>query len=287
VTRTLRAVMQEVLQDWRDDLPPDWRAVLADAAPAFEAIDPALTLAAWEPVFPARRGCVFLGAPKGSHMLHAFDAIAPADVRCVVLGQDPYPCPAFSTGRAFEAGNVAAWRELDKMFSVSVRTFMQQIIAARTGDARHAETTQGWRRVLAEIESGQLPFEPAAAIADRWVGSGALLLNSSFTITRFAVAGDPHQTRGHLPLWRPVLRAVLRHLAGRGVPTVFIGFGEQAGAALHDAGIAASDDGGTDAPVACFLREHPARGDAVLALANPFVLCNAHLARHGRAGVDW
>ena len=58
-------------------------------------------------------------------MFRAFDGIAPEDVRCVILGQDPYPCPAFATGRAFEAGNVARWRELDKMFSPSVRAVVQ------------------------------------------------------------------------------------------------------------------------------------------------------------------
>ena len=58
----------------------------------------------------------FLGAPKGAHIFHAFDGIRPDDVRVVVLGQDPYPSPDFSTGRDFEAGNVADWRELEKMF---------------------------------------------------------------------------------------------------------------------------------------------------------------------------
>lgn len=281
MNRTLQGVMREVLRDWQADLDPAWRRVLADAVPDFAAIDPGLTLEAWEPVFPVRRGKIMLGGPKGGHMLHAFDGIAPDDVRCVVLGQDPYPDPTFSTGRAFEAGNVAEWRELEKMFSVSVRTFLQQIVAARTGDAGYARTTRDWYRVLADIESGRLAFETAATLADRWVGSGALLLNSSFTITRFQVAGDPHQIRGHLPLWRPVVATVLRHLAGRDAPVAFIGFGDQAAAALAGAGVR---DGGH---IACILREHPARGDAVLALENPFVLANRHLVRHGAGPIDW
>ena len=281
MNRTLQGVMREVLHDWRADLDPAWRPVLAGVEPDFAGVDPVLELEAWEPVFPVRRGKLLLGGPKGGHMLRAFDGIAPEQVRCVVLGQDPYPDPTFSTGRAFEAGNVAEWRELEKMFSVSVRTFLQQIVAARTGDASYARTTHGWRRVLAEIESGQLPFEPAAALADRWVRGGVLLLNSSFTITRFQIAGDPHQLRGHLPLWRLVLQAVLRHLAERGAPVAFIGFGDQAAAALANAGI---ETGGR---IACILREHPARGDAVLGLENPFVLANTHLARHGLAPVDW
>jgi len=60
---------------------------------------------------------------------------------------------------------------------------------------------------------------------------------------------------------------VLTHLAGLGSPTVFIGFGRQAADALSAAGIAeapAGDEAG--GRIACILREHPARGDAVLAL---------------------
>ena len=83
------------------------------------------------------------------------DGLAPEDVRCVILGQDPYPCPAFATGRAFEAGNVATWRELDKMFSPSVRALVQLVVAARTGEARYAEDFERWPSTLADIESGR------------------------------------------------------------------------------------------------------------------------------------
>ena len=84
------------------------------------------------------------GEPNGAHMLRAFDGIRPEEVRCVLLGQDPYPCPAFSTGRAFEAGNTGTWRELDKMFSRSVRAFMMQIAAARTGNTELVSTFGQW-----------------------------------------------------------------------------------------------------------------------------------------------
>jgi len=284
----LKEAMQDILAGWREDLPPAWRS-FATTDPDFGAIDPELSLEPWEPVFPARRGRVFPGAPKGAHMLHAFDGLAPADVRCVIVGQDPYPCPAFSTGRAFEAGNVASWRELEKMFSVSVRTFMQLIIAARTGDPSYAASTAAWRRVRSEIESGALQLEPAAEIADRWVRQGVLLVNSSLTISRFAVAGDPHQLRGHLPLWRPFIVSVLRALAGRGAPIVFIGFGEQAAGTLAEAGISErpARDLHCANGVGLLLREHPAKGDSVLAAENPFTLCIRLLAGAGAPPISW
>src|SRR6185436_4656713 len=105
---------------------------------------------------------------------------------------------------------------LEKMFSVSVRTFMQLIAAARTADASYAASTAAWRKLVGEIEAGRIDIEPAANIADRWVMQGVLLINSALTLSRFKVEGDPHQLRGHLPLWRPFIRRVLAHLAGRG-----------------------------------------------------------------------
>jgi uracil-DNA glycosylase len=281
---SLQQAMREILAGWSGDLGPSWQAVVSGVDPGYDRIDPELTIEPWEPVFPARRGRIYPGAPKGAHILRAFDDIAPKDVRVVILGQDPYPCAAFATGRAFEAGNVARWRELEKMFSKSVRTFMQLIAAARTGDAGYIGSTADWQRLIDDIEQGRIDLEPAAEIADRWVRQGVLLLNSSFTLSRFAVEGDPHQVCGHLPLWRPIVVAVLRHLATRGTPVVFLGFGAQAADALAEAGIA---EGSAQPDVASILREHPARAEAVLALENPFVACNRALVAMGAAPVSW
>jgi uracil-DNA glycosylase len=279
----LKDAMQDILAGWRGDLDPAWRVAVDGSELGFDAIDPMLTLEPWEPVFPARKGRTFPGAPKGAHIFHAFDNIDPGDVRVVVLGQDPYPCAAFSTGRAFEAGNVANWRELEKMFSVSVRTFMQLIAAARTADASYAASTAAWRTLVGDIETRRIDIEPAERIADRWVRQGVLLINSALTLSRFKVEGDPHQLRGHLPLWRPFIVGIARHLAARGTPVVFIGFGGQAADALHAAGIGE----GVGGAVGCILREHPARGDAVLTPENPFLVANRMLAARGGSPVAW
>ena len=280
----LNQAMREVLAGWHSDLDAAWIKAIGDAEPGYDRIDPELMLEAWEPVFPARRGRTYPGAPKGAHMFRAFDDIRPEDVRVVILGQDPYPCAAFATGRAFEAGNVARWRELEKMFSKSIRTWMQLIAAARTGDAGYVGSTADWERLIADIEAGRIDLEPAAEIADRWVRQGVLLLNSSFTLSRFAVEGDPHQVHGHLPLWRPVVIAVLRSVAARATPVVFLGFGSQAADALAEAGVTEAD---ARPNVACILRAHPARAEAVLALENPFVACNGALAAMAAEPVSW
>ena len=280
----LRAALAETLEGWQADVAPAWRGVIGDVELGFEQVDATLELEPWEPIFPTRRGRTFPGSPAGAHLLRAFDGIAPGDVRCVILGQDPYPCPAFSTGRAFEAGNVARWRELDKMFSPSVRAVIQMIVAARTGEARYARSFAEWPATLAAIEGGTVDLEGPAALADRWVASGVLLLNSSLTLTRFQRAGDPHQVRGHLPLWRPLMVRVIEHLARRERPVVFLGFGDAAAETLSAAGLSESGPG---AEGHIILRPHPAEADAVLALENPFALCNRRLQAAGAAPVDW
>ncbi len=283
----LREAMREILLGWREDLDPAWRSVVAQTKLGFDAMDPTLTLEPWEPVLPARKGKTLPGAPKGAHIFRAFEKISPRDVRVVVLGQDPYPCSAFSTGRAFEAGNVAEWRELEKMFSVSVRTFMLLIAAARSGDNSYTRSVAEWPRLRSEIEAGAFAIEPAAAIADRWVSQGVLLLNSTLTLSRFAVAGDPHQTRGHLPLWRPFTAAVTRFLAVRDAPVVFIAFGKQAAEILSGSGVELAGEDTANGKIACVVREHPARGDEVLAPPNPFTLANQRLQAMKASPIAW
>ena len=273
-----------MLEGWQGDVDPLWRDVLGNVDLAFDDVDSALELEPWEPIFPARRGRTFPGAPAGAHMLRAFDDLLPEDVRCVILGQDPYPCPAFATGRAFEAGNVARWRELDKMFSPSVRAVIQLVVAARTGEARYAQGFSQWPATLAAIESGAVDLEAPGALADRWVASGVLLLNTSLTLSRFRREGDPHQVRGHLPLWRPLMVRVLDRLARRGAPLVVIGFGDAAAETLSAASLSEAEAGSAGRVI---LRPHPAAADEILAQENPFTLCSRRLQAMGAAAVGW
>ncbi len=61
-------------------------------------------------------------------------------------------------------------------------------------------------------------------------------------------------------------------------PLVFLAFGISAIAALKDAGVPEAQS---------VLRPHPAVGDAVLTLANPFVLGNKILNRQNAVPIAW
>jgi uracil-DNA glycosylase len=215
-------------------------------------------------------------------MLRAFDSIDPARVRCIILGQDPYPAPEFSTGRAFEAGNVAEWRELDKMFSKSVRAFIQLVCAAHTKNSDYARSFADWPATLDDIERGTIDLEPASELANRWASQHVLLLNSSLTMSRFQVTIDAHQSHGHLPIWRPLIVRALKTLIDRNTPLVIIAFGEVAAGILSGAGVDSSANN-----VVTILRKHPAEADHVLAAENPFLACNRQLEAMGAEPISW
>jgi len=94
---SLKRALMEILTDWPDDLPPEWRDAGGEVELGLGNVDPQLELAFREPVFPVRRGRNFPGMPAGAHTLRAFEGIPPHHVRCVILGQDPYPAPDFAT----------------------------------------------------------------------------------------------------------------------------------------------------------------------------------------------
>jgi len=260
----LSDAMREVLGGWHYDLPQSWQSVLKQVALDFVGMDDGLQIAPWEPIFPARKGKLSPGAPRARMRCVPLMSFALRPLRAVLLGQDAWSEPASATGRAFGIGAVRAWRDLDRMFPASVRASTQSLMAARFARPDLARRSVDWPALLELIETGQLDVEPHAGIADRHEAQGVLLLNASLTVSRFRRDIDPHQARGHMPLWRPAMLAVLRHVAKAGHPVGFRGFGATAEDLFREAGL--NDDprhGG-------FNRPRPAYADAFLALPNPF-----------------
>jgi len=279
----LDAAMRECLENWEVDLTDAWRSFLGEITLGFDDIDASLELEFWEPIFPVRRNKHFPGMPKGAHALRAFDGIEPQSVKCVILGQDPYPEPGFATGRAFEAGNIKSWADLDQMFSKSVRAFMQQIVAARTKNPCFARSFADWPSAREAMQAPEAKFEAPFTIADRWESEGVLLLNSALTLSRFTVETDLHQSHGHVPLWRPLINRVLRKLMARDVPLVVIAFGDVAVEGAKNAGLSEGLMGRTG----LLTRPHPAFAQDLLSQDNPFIECNDHLEAMGAEPIAW
>ena len=286
MTIRLREALHEALAGWENDLSPDWRPVIDGVELAFDAVDEALELHPWEPIFPSRRHFTLPGEPDGTHMLRAFDGLPPDSVRCVVLGQDPYPNIAFCTWRAFETGEHRLWRELENMWSHSMRCLIQSLYAFRSGRTDGAQNVQDWPATLAAIDASGNGFPTPLDLAQTWVNQGVLLLNASLTLSRFGVDGDPHQTSGHLPLWRPLIERVLRHFYDPARQSVvFVLFGDAAQRAAVTSGIV--DGGSMHGHPAIVASPHPAAGDDFLRSPNPFQLCNSKLLAMNAEPISW
>ena len=283
MTVSLKAALRELLTDWRADLPDGWSRVLEEVEPAFDDVDEQLELHPWEPIFPSRRGFALPDEPPGAHLFRAFDGLAPEAVRCVVIGQDPYPGISFATGRAFEAGAYQRWSGLENMWSHSMRSLIQSVYACRCGRPDYAGSIEKWPHALQAIRPADSGFPPPRRLEQEWVDQGVLLLNSSLTLSRFSVAGDPHQLRGHLPLWRPLLARLVQYFFGR--QAVLLLFGEVAQELVCASGVVARED--IDRHPAIVAVPHPAAGDDFLRYPNPFIAANEKLLAAGAEPIKW
>ena len=172
------------------------------------------------------------------------------------------------------------------MQSQSMRSLIQALYAYRSGNGDYASGIEAWPRTLDAIKQIGRSFPPPGQLAQTWVDQGVLLLNSSLTITRFSVSGDPHQVRGHLPLWRPFVSRLLRHLSQRrDAQVVFILMGEAAREVGIEAGLIAQRD--DDASERVVATPHPAFGEAFLLHANPFRESNRLLRSLGEPPILW
>ena len=130
--------------------------------------------------------------PPRAEVFAALEAVPPAAVRVVIVGQDPYPTPGHAHGLAFSyRGQGALPRSL--------------------------------RNILAEVEA-DTGAAPAARSGDLtpWARQGVLLLNTVLTV-RAGEAGS-HRGRG----WEAVTDAVLAHLAAGRRRVVFVLWGGEA-----------------------------------------------------------
>jgi|ERR1700688_2585903 len=233
----LREGLQSLLAGWRGDISERWSTVLAGVEPDFGAVDDSLELGPEEVIFPGRKGQAPLGARPDSCIFRALDGIEPDDVGVVVIGQDPYTHVAQATGRSFEQGDLTDWYGRPRV-SPSLQRIVQAVALARTGDRRYADGAGAWQLLVGDLRTGQLAVPASRELWDGWQAQGVLFVNAILTFNRF----DPrYQFGGHQPLWRPVVKRLLVHLASRaGRPMVFVAWGGKAGDALAEAGVEAA-----------------------------------------------
>jgi uracil-DNA glycosylase len=229
---TLRDTMRALLDGWRGDLPPAWSHALAGVEPDLEAVRADLALADGEVVFPGRKGRAPAGARPDSHAFRALDGIAPADVRVVVMGQDPYTRVEQATGRSFEQGDLRDWFGQPKV-TPSLKRIVQALARRRTNDLSYLDGRGGWARVVTDLKSRALAIPEPRALWDHWQAQGVVFLNAILTFNRFQ---PDYQFRGHQPLWRPILLRLLDVLVRRSEGAlVCVAWGGKAADAIRSA----------------------------------------------------
>ena len=120
----------------------------------------------------------------------ALRLLAPDEVKVVVFGQDPYPRPGHATGLAFSAGHGKP---------VSLRRIFEILKTDRPG----------WQ-------------PPQRWVLDGWARQGVLMLNAVLTVE--VGAAGAHMNCG----WQSLTSDIVRVLASRAAPPVFLLWGKPA-----------------------------------------------------------
>lgn len=169
-------------QPLKDLIAPDWAEALADVEPRIHAMGDFL-----RDEITAGRSYL----PDGANVLRAFTRPL-ADVRVLIVGQDPYPTPGHAVGLSF---SVAA----------TVRPLPKSLI-----------------NIYKELNDDLgIPPAPHGDLS-AWFDQGVLLLNRVLTVA----PGAPGSHRGKG--WEEVTTAAISALATRGGPLVAILWGRDA-----------------------------------------------------------
>jgi uracil-DNA glycosylase len=181
--------------------------------------------------------------PACEQWFRALEVTSLAAVRAVILGQDPYPTEGQAEGLAFSVSDgQRAPRSLERILSAAAQE--DTIVPGRTS---------------------LLP----------WARRGVLLLNTALTVP----AG---QAGGHAKIgWQPVTDALLRAVASRPGPVVFMPWGAPARAAVRRAGIL---DGH---PHVVCPSVHPMERRGSFIESSPFGAVNARLRDLGLDRINW
>lgn len=182
--------------------------------------------------------------PQRETVFHALNLTPPDQVKVVILGQDPYHGEGEAHGLAFSVpAGVKIPPSLRNIFAEQ-----QQDLGAPT--PRHGDLSA-------------------------WARQGVLLLNSVLTVEKDCA--NSHRKLG----WEVLTHAVIKHLAERDTPTVFLLWGS----AAQKLGASAAAN-----PQHCVLNSvHPSPLSAYRGFfgCQHFSQANAFLRAHGRGEIDW
>lgn len=150
-----------------------------------------------------------VGILPSSHLVLRF--LQTERVCGVVLGQDPYSTPGKATGRAFEVGDLAAWRDCTGDSLLEILKALYRISRGKAGRTKRKDI----------IKDAEFVVLPPNELFAHWENEGVLLLNTALTCA-------PKESGSHLVLWAPIVNRVIRFLRAQPVPPFWFLWGEEA-----------------------------------------------------------
>ncbi|UVO54657.1 uracil-DNA glycosylase [Sphingomonas sp. SUN039] len=185
--------------------------------------------------------------PRGDEWFRALDLTPPDKVRVVILGQDPYHGPGQAHGLCF-----------------SVRP--------------DVPPPPSLVNIFKELESDLGIARPRHGHLENWAQQGVLLLNSVLTVEMSKAAS--HQGRG----WEKFTDAVIRHVAAKPEPVVFLLWGSYA---QKKASFVDSIERGGRHLVLKSVHPSPLSAHGGFFGCRHFSQANAFLESRGMAAIDW
>jgi uracil-DNA glycosylase len=227
-----------------ETIPQSWRAALEPVLATPEA----RRLGGWLKAQEAAGKKVY--PPRGQRL--AALALTPLpEVRCVILGQDPYHGPGQAHGLAFSV--LAGVRPPPSLVNI-----------------------------YKELESDLGLPRPASGDLTPWALRGVLLLNNTLTVE--AGQAGSHAGRG----WDAITDACVAAVAAREEPTVFILWGSHARKkASRIPALARAQNGSGHHLIVASAHPSPLSAHNGFFGSRPFSQTNAFLEERGRGRIDW
>lgn len=144
-----------------------------------------------------------------------------ADVKVIILGQDPYPQDGVATGRAFEVGSLKSWN--DKFSNISLKNIIRAIYFAYNNEyLKYSEIKDKIGKTFL--------LKPPYELFVEWEKQGALLLNTSFTC-------EIGKSNSHEKYWNIFTMSLLKYISKANPDIIWFLWGNNAKSIVADINI--------------------------------------------------
>lgn len=144
-----------------------------------------------------------------------------ADVKVIILGQDPYPQDGVATGRAFEVGTLKSWN--DKFSNISLKNIIRAIYFAYNNEyLKYSEIKDKIGKTFL--------LKPPYELFVEWEKQGVLLLNTSFTC-------EVGKSNSHEKYWNAFTLSLLKYISKANPHIIWFLWGNNAKSIVADINI--------------------------------------------------